>query len=61
MEGGLGGCGGERHAGGPDPRPGDVGQGGRRNSLLALNSSSAKRITLELMNSWAEQACHWQS
>ena len=57
----MGGCGGECHAGGPDTRPGDVGQGGRRNSLLALNSSSAKRITSGLTNSWAEQACHWQS
>ena len=60
MEGGLGGCGGERHAGGPHPQPGDVGQGGRRNCLLALNTSSAKRITSGLTNSWAEQACHWQ-
>ena len=61
VEGGLGGCGGERHAGGPYTRPGDVGQGGRRHCLLALNSSSAKRITSGLTNSWAEQACHSQS
>ena len=61
VEGGLGRCGGERHALRPDTRPGDVGQGGRRNSLLPINTSCGKRTTLELTNSWAEQACHWQS